>query len=288
MAPDGHSLIASVALAEWVDLAARAAGRASDFRIGRHCGQRQVHPRRQKAVLRDRQRVSIRLCDAAGSRFGSLTSSLERRRQSLRASRRSTTTSQPDGQQVVIEALDADRRFRLYLAPLDRRSTGPTNRKRRGTGSHDSGPTAAFSFARQGLPIASARTEPALRKAIEQPVLLLNGISPDGRWLVAWSPLPGENAVAYQAFSLSGDSLDRNLARHCLELVARRPIRCRFQMVLFQRAAATLFRFRQARCSRKLPAGGLRSEEDVAQLPARVASTPSCARPVTRRVRVLP
>ena len=45
-----------------------------------------------------------------------------------------------------------------------------------------------------------------MRKAVEQKILLLKAVSPDGRWLVGWSPLPGTDAVAIQAFPLAGGS----------------------------------------------------------------------------------
>src|SRR5262249_9762566 len=43
-----------------------------------------------------------------------------------------------------------------------------------------------------------------LRKAVDQPVLQLEGVSPDARWLVLWSPLPGANEAVTQAFRLDG------------------------------------------------------------------------------------
>ena len=45
-----------------------------------------------------------------------------------------------------------------------------------------------------------------LRKALEQPVLTLSGVSPDGRWIAAWAPLPGNEPAAVQLFPLGGGS----------------------------------------------------------------------------------
>ena len=42
-----------------------------------------------------------------------------------------------------------------------------------------------------------------LRQVIENPVPLLHAVSPDGRWIVGWTPLP-DDGMALQAFSLSG------------------------------------------------------------------------------------
>jgi hypothetical protein len=43
-----------------------------------------------------------------------------------------------------------------------------------------------------------------IRKAIEQQILLLTAVSRDGRWLVGWSPLSGNEGTVTQAFPLAG------------------------------------------------------------------------------------
>ena len=43
-----------------------------------------------------------------------------------------------------------------------------------------------------------------LRKAVEEPILILRDVSPDGRWIVGWAPLAGGAGAAFQAFSLGG------------------------------------------------------------------------------------
>jgi hypothetical protein len=43
-----------------------------------------------------------------------------------------------------------------------------------------------------------------LEKALEQPILNLRVVSPDGRWLVAWAALGREGTPAWQAFPLGG------------------------------------------------------------------------------------
>jgi hypothetical protein len=43
-----------------------------------------------------------------------------------------------------------------------------------------------------------------LRKALPEPVFLLYSVSPNGRWIVAWAPLPGNGAPSIQAFPLDG------------------------------------------------------------------------------------
>jgi WD40-like Beta Propeller Repeat len=43
-----------------------------------------------------------------------------------------------------------------------------------------------------------------LEKALEQPILTMGAVSPDGQWLVAWATLGGDGAPAWQAFPLGG------------------------------------------------------------------------------------
>jgi serine/threonine protein kinase/Tol biopolymer transport system component len=45
-----------------------------------------------------------------------------------------------------------------------------------------------------------------MRKILESPILLVNSVSPDGKWLVAWAPLHGDGPPADQAFPLDGGS----------------------------------------------------------------------------------
>ncbi len=171
----------------------------------------------------------------------------------------------PDGQQVIIEALDADRRFRLYLAPLDRHSQPRQIANLEGRQPRF-GPDGSIFFRASGSAYRVAGDGAGLRKAIEDPVLLLNGISPDGRWLVAWSPVAGENAVAYQAFSLSGDApieLSRDIVwtwspdGRSLSLSDGPVSAGRSYLVPLPPGTALP----------PLPSGGLRSDEDVARLP---------------------
>jgi hypothetical protein len=42
------------------------------------------------------------------------------------------------------------------------------------------------------------------RKVIEQPIPLLGDVSPDGRFIVGWTALPGNQASAVQLFPVSG------------------------------------------------------------------------------------
>ena len=113
----------------------------------------------------------------------------------------------PDGEQVVMEASDGAGKPRLWLAPLDRRSPprqipGVEGRSAR------FGPTGEIFFRRtEGSSGFLYRVRPdgtGLRKALEQPVLFLNAVSPDGLWIEAWAPLPGNGPRGVQMFPLSG------------------------------------------------------------------------------------
>ena len=74
----------------------------------------------------------------------------------------------PDGEQVIIEALDADRRFRLYLAPLDRRAQPRQIANVEGRQPRF-GPDGSIFFRARGLPIVLAKTEPASEKRLSNP-----------------------------------------------------------------------------------------------------------------------
>jgi hypothetical protein len=43
-----------------------------------------------------------------------------------------------------------------------------------------------------------------LRKALAKPVFLMQAVSPDGRWISAWAPLPASGTPASLAFPLDG------------------------------------------------------------------------------------
>jgi hypothetical protein len=104
------------------------------------------------------------------------------------------------------------------------------------------------------------------RKAFEQPVLIMHNASPDGKWLVAWAPLHGNGPAASQAFRLDGGapvligsnfdvrwSLDRGVAFITGTIIA--PGRT---YVIPLSPEETL---------RHIPAGGFRSEEEIALMP---------------------
>jgi Tol biopolymer transport system component len=114
-----------------------------------------------------------------------------------------------DGRQVVMEAPDDEGRPRLWLAPFDRRSPPRQIPGVEGRNAHF-GPSGEIFFrhteAFSGFVYRVWPDGTGLRKAIEQQVRALEGVSPDGRWIAAWSPLPDNRGSAVQVFPLGGGS----------------------------------------------------------------------------------
>jgi serine/threonine protein kinase len=113
----------------------------------------------------------------------------------------------PDGKEIVMEILDSQGKPRLWLAPLDRSSAPHQIPNIEGR---------ECLFGRSG-DILFRRTDGAsgfvyrvhpdgsgLRKALEQPVLILFGVSPDERWILAWAALENNNGSSNQAIPLDG------------------------------------------------------------------------------------
>jgi Tol biopolymer transport system component len=114
-----------------------------------------------------------------------------------------------DGKQVVMEAMDRDGKPRLWLASFDRRSPPRQIPGVEGRSAHF-GPSGEIFFRHtEGAFGFVYRVRPdgtGLRKALEQRVLVLRDVSPDGQWIQAWASLPGNRAPAKQVFPLNGGS----------------------------------------------------------------------------------
>jgi eukaryotic-like serine/threonine-protein kinase len=111
----------------------------------------------------------------------------------------------PDGREVVVGALDQEGKHRLWLAPLDR-SLPPRQvpivegrSPRFGAGGE------VFFIAIEGNSAFAYRVREdgtGLQKAVEQPVAGLAGVSPDRQWLVV--KLPGKEGSSVSALSVRG------------------------------------------------------------------------------------
>jgi eukaryotic-like serine/threonine-protein kinase len=110
-----------------------------------------------------------------------------------------------DGLQVVMWSTDSEGKSRLWLAPFDRRSPPVQIPNVEGVQPRF-GPGGDILF-RQGEVVYRVQPDGTrLRKAFTEPVYLLWSVSPDGKWIVGWAPLPDNGPPAMQAFPLNGGS----------------------------------------------------------------------------------
>jgi Tol biopolymer transport system component len=174
-----------------------------------------------------------------------------------------------DGKQVVMSADDREGRPRIWLAPFERQSAPrqvPNVEGRQAL----FGPSGEIFFRRtEGFSGFVYRVRPdgtGLRKALEQPVFAMSGVSPDGRWIEAWSPLPGNKPAAVQLFPLGGGSpvllggvtwLQWSPGGDSLSICGGPVADGRTYIIPLRRGEALP----------RIPAGGFRSEEEVARLP---------------------
>jgi len=179
----------------------------------------------------------------------------------------------PDGRQVVMEAPDNAGRARLWLAPLDRSAPlrqipnveggqphfGPAGEILLRHNEGASTPAGSLGFIYRVLPDGTG-----LRKALEQPVNLFwfsRPISPDGRSVFAWAPLPGDGPASYQVFSLDGKP-PINLGGGVVSWGAGGAL-----LSYFAAPEAFYFPLAARQILPLIPAGGFRSSEEIARLP---------------------
>jgi hypothetical protein len=171
-----------------------------------------------------------------------------------------------DSQEVVMEVADGEGKPRLWLVPFDRRS--PPRRIPNVEGRQPKfGPDGDIFFRTVGTVYRVRADGTAMRKALEQQIHLLRAVSPDGRWLVGSSPLPGNESSVVQAFPLDGGpavhigyvrlELNWSPAGDSLS-ISGGPVGANRSYLIPLAPGETLPR---------VPAGGFRSEEDVAALP---------------------
>src|SRR4029077_5897479 len=108
----------------------------------------------------------------------------------------------PDGRQLVIETAASGGKSRLWIAPFDRRSP-PRQIPNVAGRTPMFGPTGEVFFRDSGIAYRVRPDGAGLRKAIPQEIVLLMNVSPDGRWVVAWSVNPGGGMEAL-AFPTGG------------------------------------------------------------------------------------
>jgi hypothetical protein len=102
-----------------------------------------------------------------------------------------------------------------------------------------------------------------LRKALAEPVFLLNHISPDGQWIVVWGPLPGDGTPANLAYPLNGGpplQIGGSFTFLSWTLDGRSALIARIANSYFvPLAPGEMFP--------KIPEGGFHSDEEIARLP---------------------
>jgi eukaryotic-like serine/threonine-protein kinase len=112
-----------------------------------------------------------------------------------------------DGQHVVMWVMDLEEKPRLWVARVDR-SSSPVQIPNVEGQSPRFGPDGDIFFRHsEGTFTFVYRVHSdgtGLRKALAKPVFLMQAVSPDGRWISAWAPLPASGTPASLAFPLDG------------------------------------------------------------------------------------
>ena len=180
-----------------------------------------------------------------------------------------------DGWQAVMEAPDNAGRARLWLGPLDHSAPLRQIPNVEGGQPHflpngeilfrhneeASTVDGSLGFIYSILPDGTG-----LQKAIQQPVNQFNfpsPISPDGRWVHAWGPLPSDGPTAYQVYSLDG--------KPPISLGATVQVAWAAGGALLMDVAATTPRaffipLSPGQILPNIPAGGFHSDEEIAHL----------------------
>lgn len=114
----------------------------------------------------------------------------------------------PDGNRVAISTRDAQGRKRIWIGGLDRRSPPQQLSSEMNEDEPLFGPHGELLFrAEQGNVsyVYSLQTDGNSKKIISHPVFELTGMSPDGKWLIALSPINAKDSqVGELAYPVSG------------------------------------------------------------------------------------
>ncbi|MBV9180309.1 MAG: PD40 domain-containing protein [Acidobacteria bacterium] len=112
-----------------------------------------------------------------------------------------------DGRRIVMWTTGHDGKSQFWVAPFDH-SSAPMQVPEEEGASPMFGPTGEIFFRRlEKTSTFVYRIRPdgtGLRKAFPDPIFLLLSVSPEGKWIIGWAPLPGTGQPAIQAFPLNG------------------------------------------------------------------------------------
>ncbi|MBI3698713.1 MAG: PD40 domain-containing protein, partial [Acidobacteria bacterium] len=182
-----------------------------------------------------------------------------------------------DGRQVVMQAVDREGKNRLWLAPLDRRSPPRQIPNVEGDGPLFAPNGEVLFRTREGGYGFAYRVRAdgtGLRKASEHPVIETEGVSPDGKWLVVYARPNEEAAGGTLALPLDGGS---PVQIYGTSLRAKWSPDGRLLFLLMHNATYVL-PLPPGRMLPAMPAGGFRSEAEIASLPrVRVIDNPDVA-----------
>jgi len=174
----------------------------------------------------------------------------------------------PDGQQVVMWTADREGKPRLWVAPFDR-SAPPVQIPNVEGGHPRFGPGGDIFFRHlEGMSTFVYRVRAdgtGLRKAVEEPVDILKGVSPDGRWIVGWGPGPGNAPPSWQAFPLGGGGPPIQIGS---SFVPRWSLDGRSVFIgLAGGFPPHVIPLPPGESLPRIPAGGFHSDEEIARLP---------------------
>ena len=108
-----------------------------------------------------------------------------------------------DGRRIVLWTTDNEGKSRLWLAAFDR-SSPPMQIPNVEGGEPRFGPSGDIFFRHFENVYRVHPDGTGLTRALAYPALLQWNVSPNGKWIVEWAPLPGNGPPAIQAFPLNG------------------------------------------------------------------------------------
>jgi Tol biopolymer transport system component len=172
-----------------------------------------------------------------------------------------------DGLLSVLESPDDEGKPRLWIVPLDH-SAAPRQIPNVEGGSPRFGSGGEIIFfhneSHAGFVYRVRPDGTGLKKAFEQPVLMMGDVSRDGKWIEVWAPLSANApGVAWQAFPLGGGSPipTGNTIHLKISLDGRSTFITSFS------AGTYVIPLPPGEVLQKIPVGGFQSEDDIAHLP---------------------